>query len=60
MYIYYRFLKGKFFLCEPPCLNLKGKKVWSLMTVVITLFLVSFLWCFEFTSKLKQQRKQEK
>ena len=31
-----------------------------LMTVDITLFLVSFSWCFEFTSKLKQQGKQEK
>jgi len=32
----------------------------DLMAVIITLFLVSFSWCFEFTSKLKQQGKQEK
>jgi len=30
------------------------------MTVSHTLFLASFVWYFEFTSKLKQQGKQEK
>jgi len=30
------------------------------MTVSHSMFLVSFSWYFEFTSKLKQQRKQEK